>query len=82
MLGGQGAAVSPGGVSKLRRRLDGESTLLYGSRADPRCVIEQHWANLCWARAPIARWSPGLLVLDPTVPGGLRRAGLRDGEGS
>jgi len=29
-----------------------------------------------------ARWSAGLLVLDPTVPGGLRRTGLRSGEGT
>jgi hypothetical protein len=55
---GQGAAVSPGGVSKLRRRLDGESTLLYSGRADPRCVIEQHWADLCWTRAPIGALVP------------------------
>jgi hypothetical protein len=69
-------------VSKLRRRVDGESALLYSGRADPRCVIEQHWADLCWTRARrSARWSPGLLVLDPTVPGGLHRAGLRGGEG-
>jgi hypothetical protein len=44
--GRSGSGRQPSGVSKLRRRLDGESTLLYGGRADPRCVIEQHWAKL------------------------------------